>query len=206
MSRAIRLTLILCLASAASLTQAAAQDAPGVPTEADCPIGMRATIEKSEHPLAAQRLELTLTKWPSFAIVASRITVHGVANGANSAESPEITRSLDVDRIPEYARPASTRNVPSASTEQKATPAGQGLPAELIDVLGPLTNPVLVSGNGPRILKFDVGAPESRWYAWVSGFRAVNSVDLESVSYADGSRWHAPNGKTCRVFIRSSVR
>jgi hypothetical protein len=36
-------------------------------------------------------------------------------------------------------------------------------------------------------LKVDLGARDSRWYAWVSGFTAVDFVDLESVSYADGT-------------------
>jgi hypothetical protein len=187
------------------LAQVAAEDKPVVPLEADCPIGIRATVEKSEHPLAAQRLEVTLTKWPSFAIVASRITVHGIAPVADSAEPSEITRSLDLDRVPDHARPAPTSNVPSASTEQKETPAGQGLPPELNDILGPLTHPILVSSSGPRTLNSDLGPPDSRWYARVSGFGAVNTIDLESVSYADGTRWHVPKGKTCRVLVGSSV-
>jgi hypothetical protein len=195
MSRAIRPALILCLASTASLAQIAAERTPIAPPEADCPIGIRGTVEKNEHPLAGQRLEVTLTKWPSFAIVASRITIHGTATVANSAEPSEITRNLDLKRIVDYARPAPTSNVPYASTEQKKTPAGQGPLAELNDIFGPLTMPVLVRRN----------SPDSRWYAWVTGFAAVNSIDLKSVSYADGTSWHVANGKTCRVLVGSPV-
>ena len=195
MSRAIGLALILCLASTASLAQIAPADRPVIPLEADCPIGIHATMEKNEHPLAAQRLQVTLTKWPSFAIVASRITVHGIAPVSNSPELSEITKSLDLNQIVDYPRPAPTSNVPYASTEQKETPAGQGPLAELNDILGPLTKPVLVRRS----------SPDSRWYAWVTGFGAVDSIDLESVSYADGTSWHVSNGKTCRVLVGSSV-
>jgi hypothetical protein len=124
---------------------------------------------------------------PSFAIVASRITVHSIAPGANSAEPSEITRSFDLAPIPEYTRPAPTPNVASASSEQKEPSLGQEMPAEPKAVLGPLTGSILVSSSGPRILKVDFGARDSRWYAWVSGFTAVDFVDLESVSYADGT-------------------
>jgi hypothetical protein len=79
------------------------------------------------------------------------------------------------------------------------------MPAEPKAVLGPLTGSILVSSSGPRILKVDFGARDSRWYAWVSGFTAVDFVDLESVSYADGTGWHVPDGKTCRVVVGSSV-
>jgi hypothetical protein len=195
MSRAIRLALMLCLASTASLAQIAAEDTPAVPLEPDCPIGIRATVGENEHPLAARRLQVTLTKWPSFAIVASRITVHGIAPVSSSPEPSEITKSLDLTRIVDYPRPAPTSNVPYASTEQKENPAGQGPLAELNDILGPLTKPVIVRRS----------SPDSRWYAWVTGFGAVNSIDLESVSYADGTSWHVSNGKTCGVLVGSSV-
>ena len=99
MSRAIGLALILCLASTASLAQIAPADRPVIPLESDCPIGIHATMEKNEHPLAAQRLQVSLTEWPSFAIVASRITVHGIAPVSNSPELSEITKSLSLIRL-----------------------------------------------------------------------------------------------------------
>jgi hypothetical protein len=99
MSRASRLTLILCLASTASLAQIAAEDTPVVPLEADCPIGIRATVEKKGSLLAAQRLQVTLTQWPVFGIIASRIIVHGVASVANRPEPSEIVQNLDLNRI-----------------------------------------------------------------------------------------------------------
>ena len=46
---------------------------------------------------------------------------------------------------------------------------------------------------------------DSRWYAWVSGFTAVKFIDLESVTYADGTSWHASNGKPCRILVGSSI-
>src|ERR1700733_11961575 len=98
-SRAIRLALILCLASTASLGQTAAEDRFVTAADADCPIGISATVEKNEHPLVAQRLQVTLTKWPSFAVVTSRITVHGIAAVPNSPKPSEITKNLDLNRI-----------------------------------------------------------------------------------------------------------
>jgi hypothetical protein len=71
MSCAIRLALIFCLALTASLARIAAEDTPVVPLEADCPIGIRATVERNDHSLATQRLQVTLTGWLSFAIVVS---------------------------------------------------------------------------------------------------------------------------------------
>jgi hypothetical protein len=195
MSRAIRLALILCLASTASLGQTAAEDRFVTAADADCPIGISATVEKNEHPLVAQRLQVTLTKWPSFAVVTSRITVHGIAAVPNSPKPSEITKNLDLNRIVDYPRPAPTSNVLHSSTEQKETAAGPGPLAELNDILGPLTEPVLVRRS----------SPDSRWYAWLTGFGAVHSIDLESVNDADGTSWHVSNGKTCRVFVGSSV-
>ena len=197
MSRAIGLALILCLASTASLAQIAPADRPVIPLESDCPIGIHATMEKNEHPLAAQRLQVSLTEWPSFAIVASRITVHGLAPVANRPEPSEITESLDLNRIVDHPRPtASTGNAPQAPTEPKETPAGQGQMPRLDEILRTIgTGPVLVRGH----------SGDSRWYAWVRGFTAVNSIDLESVSYADGTSWHASNGTPCRVSVVPSV-
>ena len=92
MNRAIKSTLILCFASIASLAQISVGDIPSLPQEAGCPIGIRATVEKDGNLLPIQRLQVTLTKWPSFAIVASRIAVHGIAAVANSTEPSEITK------------------------------------------------------------------------------------------------------------------
>lgn len=197
MRRTSRSALILCLASTASLAQISLRDIPFVPLEANCPIGMQATLEKGGNLLAVQRLQVILTKWPSFDIVASRITVHGIAPVANRPEPSEITERLDLNRIVDHPRPtASTGNAPHAPTEPKETPAGQGQMPLLDEILRTIgTGPVLVRGH----------SRDSRWYAEVSGFSAVNSIDLESVSYADGTSWHAPNGTPCRVSVVPSV-
>jgi hypothetical protein len=184
MRRTSRSALILCLASTASLAQISLRDIPFVPLEANCPIGMQATLEKGGNLLATQRLQVILTKWPSFDIVASRITVHGIAPVANRPQPSEITESLDLNRIVDHPRPnASTGNAPQAPTENT------------LPWLPPLAEPVIVRFN----------SRDSRWYAWVSGFTAVNSIDLESVSYADGTSWHASNGTPCRVSVVPSV-
>jgi hypothetical protein len=182
MSRTSRLVLILYLVSTVSLAQVSLRDSALVPLEANCPIDMRATLEKSGNLQAAQRLQVTLTKWSAVAIVASRITVHGMAPVANSPEHSEIAESLDLIRIVNHPRPnTSTGNVPHAFTENELP----WLQAEPV---------IIVSSTSP-----------SRWYAWVSGFTALNFIDLDSVSYADGTTWHASNGKTCRVAVGSSM-
>ena len=184
MRRTSRSALILCLASTASLAQISLRDIPFVPLEANCPIGMQATLEKGGNLLATQRLQVILTKWPSFDIVASRITVHGIAPVANRPEPSEITERLDLNRIVDHPRPVvSPGNVSHAST-------GNVLPW-----LSPPGEPVIVR----------VSSPDSRWYAWVTGFPAVSFVDLESVTYADGTSWHASNGTPCRVQVVPSV-
>jgi hypothetical protein len=176
--------LILCLASTASLAQISLRDSRFVPLEANCPIGIQAKLEKSGNLLAPQRLQVILSQWPPSGIVASRITVHGMAPVANRPEPSEITESLDLNRIVNYPRPvASTGNLPHASTEN------------VLPWLSPPGEPVIVR----------VSSPDSRWYAWVTGFTAVNSVDLESLSYADGTSWHASNGTPCRVSVVPSV-
>jgi hypothetical protein len=96
---------------------------------------------------------------------------------ANRREPSEITESLDLSRIVNYPRlVASTGNVSHAST-------GNVLPW-----LSPPGEPVIVR----------VSSPDSRWYAWVTGFPAVSFVDLESVTYADGTsarlEWNALPG------------
>jgi hypothetical protein len=184
MRRTRRTAFILCLASTTSLAQISLRDIPFVPLEANCPIGIRAMLEKSGNLLAAQRLQVILSQWPPFGIVATRITVHGMALVADRPEPSEITESLDLNRIVNYPGPiASSGNVPHASTEN------------VLPWLPPLGEPVIVR----------VSSPDSRWYAWVSGSTAVNFVDLESVSYADGTSWHASNGTPCRVSVVPSV-
>lgn len=184
MRQATRSALILCLASTASLAQISVRDISFVPLEANCPIGIQATLEKSGNLLAAQRLQVVLTQWPPFGIVASRVTVHGIAPVAIRSEPSEITESLDLNRIVDHPRPvASTGIVPHASTEN------------ILPWLPPAGEPVIVRVN----------SPDSRWYAWVSGFTAVSSIDLEFVSYADGTSWHASNGTPCRVSVVPSV-
>jgi hypothetical protein len=46
---------------------------------------------------------------------------------------------------------------------------------------------------------------DAGWYSWVVGFTAVNSIELDSVNFADGTSWHAADGKTCRVPVSSST-
>ena len=99
MNRASKLALVLCLVAAASWAQISVRDRSLVPLEADCPIGIRATLEKRANLVPAQRLQVTLSKWPSFGIVASRITVHGTVAVPNRPEPSEITESLDLNRI-----------------------------------------------------------------------------------------------------------
>jgi hypothetical protein len=189
MNCASKLALVLCLVSAASLAQISVRDLVFVPLEADCPIGIRSTLEKRGNLVPAQRLQVILTKWPSYGIVASRITVHGIVSVANRPEPSEITESLDLIRILD----------PRLIGSPGSLPVWQPYPTgDLQGILPPLAAPVIIKSATPR-------SPDSRWYAWVSGFSAVNSIELESVSYADGTSWHASNGKTCRVSVDSSV-
>jgi hypothetical protein len=183
MSRASRLTLILCLASTASLAQIAAEDRPVVPLEADCPIGIRATVEKNGNLLAAQRLQVTLTQWPAFGIIASRIIVHGIASVANRPEPSEVVQNLNLNRILDPRLIGSPGSLPG----WEPYPTG-----DLQGILAPFAVPVVVKTSTAR-------PPDSKWYAWVSGFTAIKFIDLESVNYADGTTWHASNGKPCRV-------
>jgi hypothetical protein len=184
MRRTRRTALILCLVSTASLAQISLRDIPFVPLEANCPIGIQARLEKSGSLLAAQRLQVILSQWPPFGIVASRVTVHGMAPVGDRPEPSAIMESLDLNRIVNYPSPvASTGNVPHPTTEN--------------------VMPWLPTSGEPVIVR--VSSPDSRWYAWVSGFTAVNSVDLESVSYADGTSWHASNGTHCRVSVLPAV-
>ncbi len=185
MSRTSRLALFLCFTPTALLAQIDLRDRPLVPLGTNCPVGMRATVEKSGNLLAAQRVQVTLTQWPPFGIVASRITIHGIAPVANHPEPSEIRESLDLNRIVDYPRS-------DAFTARRESPAKQGQLAELDDILGPPPGPVFVRRS----------SPDSRWYAWVISSAAVNSIDLESVSYADGTSWHASNGTPCRVSVQ----
>jgi hypothetical protein len=184
MSGTCRWAFTLCFACTALLAQSSVNEIPFVPLEADCPIGIRATLEKSGNLLGAQRLEIILGKWPAFGVIASRITVHGIAPVANHPEPSEITESLELNRIVDHPRPpiSSTVNVAHASTEND------------MPWLLALGEPVIVRRR----------SPDSRWYAWVMGFIAVNSIDLDSVSFADGTTWHVADGKTCRVSVSSS--
>jgi hypothetical protein len=195
MNRASKLALVLCLVSTASLAQISVTDNHLVLLEAGCPIGIHATLGNGGNLLSAQRLQVTLTQWPPFGIVASHITVHGIAAVADRPEPSEITQGLDLNRIVDYPRPNATVSVLHGPTEPKQVHEGQGQLTALDDILGPQAEPILVRVN----------SPDTRWYAWVSGFTAVNFIDLESVSYADGTSWHVSNGKTCRVSVGSSV-
>ena len=185
MNRVTGLAFILSLTSTASVAQVSVMDFPFVPLETGCPIGVRATLEKSRILFAPQRLEVTLTN-VHLPVSALRITVHGVAPVANRPAPSETAESLDLNRV--------MAPRPYTSTEQKENPKGQGQMGELDAILGTIGTPVIVrSRNEPQ-----------RWYAWVTGFTAVNFIDLYSLSYADGTSWHAPNGKTCRLSAGSS--
>lgn len=186
LDRTSTFALILCFGSTASLAQIAVRDRSLVPLETNCPIGIRATVEKNGNLLAAQRLQVTLTQWPPFAIVASRITVHGIAAGATGPEQSEIQVSLELNRILD----------PRLIGSPGSLPVWQPYPTgDLQGILPPLAAPVII--KRPR-------SPDSRWYAWVSGFTAVNFIDLKSVSYADGTSWQVSNGKSCRISVGSS--
>jgi hypothetical protein len=184
MNRMSRLAVALSLGSTLSLAQSSPREMPFIPLETHCPIDIRATLEKSGNMAGAQRLQITLNKWPSFAITAARITVHGISRAANHPEPAEITESLDLTRIVDHPRPSvSPVNVTHASTQNE------------MPWLPPPGEPVIVR----------VHSPDSRWYAWVFGFTAVQSIDLDSVNYADGTNWYAANGKPCRVAVSTSV-
>jgi hypothetical protein len=182
MNRVTRLAFILSLASTASVAQVSVMDFPFVPLETGCPIGVRATLEKSRILFAPQRLEVTLT-YVHLTVSALRITVNGVAPVASSPAPSETAETLELNRV--------MAPRPYASTEPKQSPKGQGEMAGLDDVLGTIGTPVIIrSSTGPQ-----------RWYAWVTGLTAVNFIDLDSVSYGDGTSWHASNGKTCRLSL-----
>ncbi len=181
MNRVSRLALILSLASTASLAQVSVKGFPSPLREANCPIGVRAKLERSRSLFAPQRLEVTLTNH-HFPVSSLGITVHGMAPVANSPAQSETTESLVLNRVMDRR--------PYTSTEQKESPKAQGQLGELDAILGTIGQPVLVRSTWPQ-----------RWYAWVTGLTGVNFVDLDSVSYADGTSWQAPNGKTCRLSL-----
>jgi hypothetical protein len=183
MNRVTGLAFLLSLASTALVAQVSVMDFSFVPLETNCPIGVRATLEKSSSLFAPQRLEVTLS-YVHLPVSALRIRVHGMAPVANSPAPSESAETLELNRV--------MGPRPHASTEPKKT--GQGEMAALDGVLGTIGTPVIVrSSNGPQ-----------RWYGWVTGFTAVNFIDLDSVTYADGTSWHAANGKTCRLSLGSS--
>jgi hypothetical protein len=183
MRRTVRLALILCLVSTASLAQTSAREKSFVPLGASCPIGIQAVIEKRETALAFQRLQVILTGWPPRSVIASRVTVRGMAPVADGPGLSEIAESLDLIR-PDRPRPvAPTGNTLQSSAENP------------MPWLPPIGQPVIVR----------VTSRDSRWYAWVSGLIDVSSIDLESVSYADGTSWHASNGAPCRVAVVPSA-
>lgn len=176
---------LLCLASTASLAQTAVTDFRLAPSEAKCPAGIRATLEKSRNPLAPQRLEITLGNAP-LPVSSARITVHGIAPVADRPMPSENAENLDLTRV----MPARTYT----STAQEETPKRQGQTTELDDILGTIGSaPVVVRSTWPQ-----------RWYGWVIGFTAVHSIDLDSVSYGDGTSWHASTGETCRVSLAAA--
>lgn len=191
MIRITRLAVFLCFTSTASFGQIVVRDTPLVPLEANCPIGIRATLEKGGNWLTAQQLQVTLSNWPREPLVASRITVHGLVAGGNGLEPSEIQVSLELNRILD-PRPIGS---PGSLRVWQPHPTG-----DLQGILPPLDAPVIIKhARSP--------SPDSKWYAWVSGFTAVNSIDLESVSFADGTSWYASNrGAPCRVSVGRSVR
>jgi hypothetical protein len=157
-------------------------DFPFLPLETGCPIGVHATLERSRISFAPQRLDVTLA-YVHLTVSALRITVHGVAPVASNPAPSETAETLELNRV--------MAPRPYAPTEQKQSPNLQGEMAPLDDVLGTIGTPVIIrSSTGPQ-----------RWYGWVTGFSAVNFIDLDSVSYGDGTSWHASNGKTCRLSL-----
>ena len=49
-------------------------------------------------------------------------------------------------------------------------------------------------------LALSIGANETAdTDVWVSGLTAVDSIDLESVSYSDGSSWKSSDSQACRI-------
>lgn len=59
MNRMSRLALVLFLASTASLAQSSSSVIPFIPLEANCPIEIHATLQKSGNMLGAQWLQVT---------------------------------------------------------------------------------------------------------------------------------------------------
>src|SRR5580692_3894399 len=98
MNRVTRLAFILSLASTASVAQVSVMDFPFVPLETGCPIGVRATLEKSRILFAPQRLEVTLT-YVHLTVSALRITVNGVAPVASSPAPSETAETLELNRV-----------------------------------------------------------------------------------------------------------
>jgi hypothetical protein len=190
-----RLAVALSLASTASLAQGPPRDAPFIPLEANCPIEIHATLEKSGNMLGAQWLQVTFRDRPPLGIVTSRITVRGFAPAGKSPEPSEISEGLDlnpiVDHLVDHPRPpnVSTVNVSHASSEN------------VMPWLPPPGEPVIVRVRHPGRTPI---MTDARGYAWVMGFTAVNSVELDSVNFADGTSWHATDGKPCRVPVSSS--
>jgi hypothetical protein len=127
MNRVTRLPFILFLAATASVAQVSVMDFHFVQLETGCPIGVRATLEKTRSLFAPQRLEVTLT-YVHLPVSALRITVDGVAPVADSPAPSEIGESLDLNRM--------MAPRPYAPTEQKQSAKGQGEMAALDDVLG----------------------------------------------------------------------
>ena len=181
MNRVSRLAFILSFASTSSLAQVSVMGFPLVPLGTNCPIGVRATLEKSRSLFAPQRLEVTLTNH-HLPVSSLGITVQGMAPIANSPAQSESTESLVLNRAMDPR--------PYTSTEQKESSKGQGQMGELDAILGTIGQPVLVRSTWPQ-----------RWYVRVTGFTSVNFIDLDSVSYADGTSWQAPNGKACRISL-----
>jgi hypothetical protein len=190
MSGAIRIALVLYLASSTLSAQTPGKDVPSGPLEGDCPIVVHATLDGRVNRLPIQRLQVTLSQRPASAIVAARVTVHGIAGGLNHSENFENETSVDLNKVRDPRPVGSPGSLP---------PIWQPHPTgDFQGVLPPLGLRIIIKSASSR-------SSESRWYAWVSGFSAVNFVDVESVSYADGTTWHVVNGKTCRVSVGQSV-
>ena len=95
---------------------------------------------------------------------------------------------------------------PAGSTVTKATVTVRGLLPKTRATLTPMT-----LGNDPsdaaRTLDVTFSAAAGPAFngrsadLWVPGLSAVSSVDLVSLTYADGSMWTPKAGKTCRTPI-----
>ena len=76
---------------------------------------------------------------------------------------------------------------------------GRTLPAEST---APAVEANSSYANASRTLDLTVSIDPQKsadMLVWVSGLTAVDSIDLDSVSYADGSNWEPQGSQACRI-------